>query len=77
MTTQTSVTDKPKAATATMKLAHATASSAPPAPGRRTFFKYRDLGVTDASQGRLRAQTMTAITGMTEPTGWEWASGRR
>ena len=40
--------------------------------GRRTFFTYRDLGVTAASQGRIRAQTMTAISRMTEPTGWHY-----
>ena len=40
--------------------------------GLRGFFEYRDLGVQGASQGRLRAQTMTAITGMTEPTGWHY-----
>lgn len=54
------------------RLAHATAESAPFVPGRRDFFKYRDLGVMDASNGVLRAQTMTAIRGMTEPTGWHY-----
>lgn len=39
-------------------------------PGRRTFFRYRDLGVQAATGGALRAQVMEAITGMTEPTGW-------
>lgn len=72
MTSSTRVKEKPKAATSKMTLAHATAATAKSAPGRRTFFEYRDLGVTDASQGRLRAQTMTAITGMTEPTGWHY-----
>jgi hypothetical protein len=38
--------------------------------GRRTFFTYRNLGVTEASYGQMRAQVMSAITGMTEPTGW-------
>ena len=38
--------------------------------GRRVFFKYRDLGVADATGGTMRAQIMEAITGMTEPTGW-------
>lgn len=54
------------------RLAHATAESAPFVPGRRDFFKYRDLGVMDASNGVLRAQTMTAIRNMTEPTGWHY-----
>lgn len=57
---------------APMRLAHATAESAPQVPGRRSFFKYRDLGVQEASNGVLRAQTMTAIEGMTEPTGWHY-----
>ena len=39
-------------------------------PGRRKFFRYRDLGVAEATGGRIRAQVMEAITGMTEPTGW-------
>lgn len=39
-------------------------------PGRRQFFRYRDLGVNAATGGRLRAQVMEAITGMTVPTGW-------
>lgn len=38
--------------------------------GRRSFFRYRDLGVADATGGKVRAQVMEAITGMTEPTGW-------
>ncbi len=55
-----------------MRLAHATAENAPQVPGRRDFFTYRDLGVQAASNGVLRAQTMTAIRGMTEPTGWHY-----
>ena len=54
------------------KLAHATPEGAPNVPGRRDFFTYQDLGVTEASLGKLRAQTMTAIRGMTEPTGWHY-----
>ena len=38
--------------------------------GRREFFKYVDLGVTDASQGRMRVQKTTATAGLSEPTGW-------
>ena len=53
-------------------LAYANAETAPQVPGRRDFFKYRDLGVTQASLGRMRAQTMTAVRGMTEPTGWHY-----
>jgi quercetin dioxygenase-like cupin family protein len=38
--------------------------------GRRAFFKYRDLGVTGATGGRLRAQITSAEAGMSQPTGW-------
>lgn len=54
------------------KLAHTTAETAPTVAGRRDFFTYHDLGVTDASLGKLRAQTITALRGMTEPTGWHY-----
>ena len=62
----------PVSAADSKKLAYATATSAPEVPGRRAFFKYRDLGVTDASHGEMRAQVMTAKKGMTEPTGWHY-----
>ncbi len=39
-------------------------------PGRRDFLKYRDLGVTAASGGRLRAQVTSAEAGLSRPTGW-------
>ena len=45
-------------------------ADSPLVAGRRRFFKYRDLGVADATGGELRAQVMEAVTGMTEPTGW-------
>jgi quercetin dioxygenase-like cupin family protein len=38
--------------------------------GRRAFFKYRDLGVTEGTAGRMRAQITSATTGMSRPTGW-------
>jgi uncharacterized protein YjlB len=41
-------------------------------PGRRVFFKYRDLGASAATSGRMRAQVMSAISGMTQPTGWHY-----
>lgn len=63
-----STTEKPA-----MKLRHATEETAPFVSGRRTFFKYRDLGVTDATNGVMRAQVMSAVdNGMTEPTGWHY-----
>jgi len=55
-----------------MTLCHATLETAPLVPGRREFFTYRDLGVTAATHGEMRAQVMSAITGMTEPTGWHY-----
>jgi len=57
---------------ATGTLAHATATTAPEVPGRREFFKYRDLLVADATGGRLRAQVMSATRGMSQPTGWHY-----
>jgi quercetin dioxygenase-like cupin family protein len=53
-----------------IRLSVVSKDSAPLVPGRRKFFRYRDLGVSAATGGRLRAQVMEAITGMTEPTGW-------
>ena len=67
MSTTVQATEKPA-----MKLCHATKESAPFVPGRRTFLQYCDLGVTDATHGEMRAQVMSAITGMTEPTGWHY-----
>ena len=40
--------------------------------GRREFFKYRELGVTTASQGTMRAQITEASAGMSKPTGWHY-----
>ena len=40
--------------------------------GRREFFKYRDLGVRDATEGRMRAQVTSAERGMSQPTGWHY-----
>ena len=39
-------------------------------PGRRDFFTYRELGVTKASQGKIRAQVTKATQGLSEKTGW-------
>ena len=39
-------------------------------PGRRDFMTYRDLGVTAASSGVIRAQITSAKQGLTRPTGW-------
>ena len=53
------------------KLAYATEKTAPIVPGRRSFFNYRDLGVTDGSDGKMRAQVMLA-TGEMQETGWHY-----
>ena len=55
-----------------MKLALATKSEARYVEGRRAFFKYRDLGLTEATRGLARAQVTSAKAGMTQPTGWHW-----
>ncbi len=54
------------------QLTRTTPASAPKISGRREFFAYRDLGAKSGSVGKMHAQTMTAIKGMTEPTGWHY-----
>lgn len=53
-----------------MSVAVSTAANPTYVEGRRVFFKYRDLGVTAATQGRMRAQVTKAEQGMSKPTGW-------
>jgi mannose-6-phosphate isomerase-like protein (cupin superfamily) len=55
-----------------MELLRAFASQTPFVPGRRVFFRYRDLGVEKATHGRMRANVSSSIEGMTEPTGWHY-----
>ncbi|MGE0744991.1 MAG: cupin domain-containing protein [Rhodospirillales bacterium] len=55
-----------------MKLAIAQDADARYVTGRRAFFKYRDLGVTEATGGRMRAQVASAEAGLSEPTGWHY-----
>ena len=55
-----------------MKVAIASAEDAKYVEGRRAFFKYRDLGVSDATNGRMRAQLTSAEGGASEPTGWHY-----
>jgi mannose-6-phosphate isomerase-like protein (cupin superfamily) len=55
-----------------MKVAIATHKDARFVEGRRAFFKYRDLGVTDATSGKMRAQITSATQGMSRPTGWHY-----
>jgi len=61
-----STTDKPQT------LAHGSAENPTFVAGRRSFFKYRELGVTDATNGRMRAQVTIATQGLSEPTGWHY-----
>jgi quercetin dioxygenase-like cupin family protein len=53
------------------KLAYATPENAPFVAGRRAFFKYKDLGVSEATDGKMRAQIMLATAEMQE-TGWHY-----
>ena len=53
-----------------MKLAVATKDNAKYVSGRRAYFKYRDLGVTEGTNGFMRAQVTSAERGMSQPTGW-------
>ena len=54
------------------KIAHGRAAEPVLVKGRRDFFKYRDLGVADASAGTMRAQVMSSSQGMSRPTGWHY-----
>ncbi len=58
--------------TAKQKVAHARSKKPVLVEGRRDFFKYRDLGVAEASGGSLRAQVMSSTKGMSRPTGWHY-----
>src|SRR5689334_21130142 len=55
-----------------MKAVKGFRSTTPYAPGRRSFFQYRDLGVEPATNGRMRAVQNNSIAGMTQPTGWHY-----
>jgi mannose-6-phosphate isomerase-like protein (cupin superfamily) len=54
------------------KPVHARKSAPDFVKGRRDFFKYRDLGVTAASAGKIRAQVTIGTQGLTRPTGWHY-----
>jgi mannose-6-phosphate isomerase-like protein (cupin superfamily) len=58
--------------TAEQHVAHARVSEPVLVKGRRDFFKYRDLGVAEASGGTMRAQVMMSSQGMSRPTGWHY-----
>jgi quercetin dioxygenase-like cupin family protein len=40
--------------------------------GRREFFTYRDLGLKEATNGRIGGTTMKIRKTMSEPTGWHY-----
>src|ERR1700757_3746965 len=63
--TQTQTTSTPA-----MKVAVGDKDHASYVAGRRAFFKYRDLGVTEGTNGFMRAQVTSAEQGMSKPTGW-------
>jgi len=69
---QTALKEKPAETQPAMKLAVTSAKTPQFVKGRRDFFKYRDLGVTKATDGWMRAQVTSALTGMTQPTGWHY-----
>jgi quercetin dioxygenase-like cupin family protein len=68
----TTLKDKAVGSQPPMKVAVTSAKTPDYVEGRRNFFKYRDLGVKAASNGWMRAQLTTAVTGMTKPTGWHY-----
>jgi uncharacterized cupin superfamily protein len=72
MTVEAALREKSVDTHPAMELAVTSAKAPDFVKGRRDFFKYRDLGVTKASSGWMRAQVTTAITGMTQPTGWHY-----
>jgi hypothetical protein len=55
-----------------MKLAISSAKDAHYVRGRRQFFQYRDLGVTEATGGKMRAQVTSAKSAMDRATGWHY-----
>src|SRR5258705_13581133 len=73
---QTALKEKPAQAQPATKLAVESAKTPQFVKGRRDFFKYRDLGVTKATDGWMRAQVTSALTGMTQPTGGPYHVGK-
>lgn len=56
-----------------MKIIRAAADNKKFNPGRRSFIKYRDLGVEEATGGDVRAEVMHIDgTGQSRPTGWHY-----
>jgi quercetin dioxygenase-like cupin family protein len=72
MSAATKLAEKPVAGQPATKRAWGRKSDARYVEGRRSYFKYRELGVTEASNGRMRAQVTSATQGMSRPTGWHY-----
>lgn len=68
-TASTAVAEKP-ATEIGGGVVHARRDEASYVPGRRDWMRYRELGVTEASDGRIRAQVTSSSQGLSEPTGW-------
>ncbi len=64
------VADRPAAREAADGVVIARKDQATYVTGRRDWMKYRELGVTKASKGRIRAQVTSTTQGLSEPTGW-------
>lgn len=64
------VADRPAAKQAADGVVIARKDQATYVTGRRDWMKYRELGVTKASKGRIRAQVTSTTQGLSEPTGW-------
>lgn len=72
MTTRAAAAAAPADSAEAKKPVYAPASDPSFIEGRRKFFKYRELGATAASEGKVRAQVTIAKEGMTQPTGWHY-----
>ena len=70
MSTATAVAGKPAAMEIGGGVMVAKKDDAIYVPGRRDWMKYRELGVTQGSAGRIRAQVTSSSQGLSEPTGW-------
>ena len=70
MSTATAVAEKPAAMEIGGGVMVAKKDEAIYVKGRRDWMKYRELGVTQGSVGRIRAQVTSSSQGLSEPTGW-------
>ena len=54
------------------KIIVASEQTATEIPGRREFFQYLDLGLRNASDGKISANLVNVSRGLSEPTGWHY-----